>query len=49
MATHEPPSGSQRKKRRGLWVALSLIGGALILILIGVVTVLVVSNHPDTA
>lgn len=48
MATHEPPSDSQRKKRRGLWVALSLIGGALILILIGVVTVLVVSNHPAT-
>ena len=48
MATHEPPSDSQQKKRRGLWVALSLIGGALILILIGVVTVLVVSNHTAT-
>jgi hypothetical protein len=48
MATHESSSSSQQKKRRGLWIALGLIGGALILILIGVVTVLVVSNHPAT-
>ncbi len=48
MAIHEPLSSSQQKKRRGLWIALSLIGGALILILIGVVTVLVVSNNSAT-
>ncbi len=48
MATREPLSDPQRKKRRGLWIALGLIGGALILILIGVVTVLVVSNNSAT-
>ena len=48
MATNEPQSGSSRKNRRGLWVAPSLIGGALVLILLGIVTVLVVANRTGT-
>ena len=48
MAIHEPLPGSQQKQHRGLWIALSIIGGALILILIGIVTVLLVSNNSAT-
>ena len=48
MAIHEPLPGSQQKQHRGLWIALSIIGGALILILIGVVTGLLVSNNSAT-
>ncbi len=48
MAIHEPLPASQQKKRRGLWIALSAIGGTLILILIGVVSILVVSNNSAT-
>ena len=29
MAIHEPLPGSQQKQHRGLWIALSIIGGAL--------------------
>ncbi len=50
MAIQEPPSRSQHKRRRSLWIALGAMGGTLILILIVTVTVLVVSsNHPATS
>ena len=48
MAMHEPLPGSQQKQHRDLSIALSIIGGALILILIGIVTVLLVSNNSAT-
>lgn len=44
MAIHEPPTRPQHKQRRGLWIALGVVGGVLILSLIVVVTFLVVSN-----
>ncbi len=46
MAIHEPTSRSEQKKRRGLWITLGIAGGALILILASLITVLVVANHP---
>lgn len=47
MAIQDPPSPSQHKTRRNVWIAVGAIGGTLILILIVIVTVLVVSsNHP---
>lgn len=50
MVIKEPPSRSQQKTRRSLWIALGASGGTLILILIVIVTVLVVSsNHPATS
>jgi hypothetical protein len=48
MVTPEPQSSSQQKRRKGLWITLGIIGGALILILIGVATILLVSNHFTT-
>ena len=48
MIMHEPLPGSQQKQYRGLWIASSIIGGALILILVGIVTVLLVSNNTAT-
>jgi hypothetical protein len=47
MARKEPPTRSQQKKRRSLWIASGALGGTLILILVVIVTVLVVpSNNP---
>ncbi len=50
MAIQEPPSRSQHKTRRNVWIAVGALGGTLILILIVIATVLVVSStHPATS
>ena len=50
MAIQDPPSRSEPKTRRNVWIAVGAIGGTSVLILIVIVTLLVVSsNHPATS